>query len=74
MIEGFDNYEGESNRLQEAAKDLEGSIPFTDLFPSRFMHQYTQFNSIDELLSTGGFEVDSDAIVKKNVSQSPEKK
>ena len=45
MIEGFDNFEGEANHLQEAAKDLEGSIPFSDLFPSGFMHRYTQFDS-----------------------------
>lgn len=60
MIEGFDNFEGEANRLQEAAKDLEGSIPFSDLFPSGFMHRYTQYDSIDELLSSGGFEVNSE--------------
>jgi len=59
MIEGFDNFEGESNRIQEAARDLEGSIPFADLFPSGFMHQYTQFDTIDELLSSGGFEINS---------------
>jgi len=60
MIEDFKNFVGESDHLQEAVKDLEGSIPFNDLFPSRFMHQYTQFDSIDELLSSGGFEVDSE--------------
>ena len=40
-------------------EDLEGPIPFADLFPSGFMHQYTQFDSIDELLSSGGFEINS---------------
>ncbi|MCO5388592.1 hypothetical protein [Desulfosporosinus sp.] len=38
----------------------EGSIPFTALFPSQFMQQYTQFKSIEELLSSGGFEVNSE--------------
>ncbi|HEY8909104.1 MAG TPA: hypothetical protein VIM51_02330 [Desulfosporosinus sp.] len=40
-------------------EDLEGSIPLADLFPSGFMHQYTQFDSIDELLSSGGFNINS---------------
>ncbi|SPF53138.1 conserved hypothetical protein [Candidatus Desulfosporosinus infrequens] len=60
MIESYDDFQGETNLPQEAATNLEGSIPFIDLFPSRFMHQYTQFDSIDELLSSGGFEVNSE--------------
>jgi len=60
MIEGFDNFEGESYRLQEVANNSEGLIPFTELFTSEFMHQYTQFDSIEELLSSGGFEVNSE--------------
>ena len=60
MIESFDNFEGESNPLQKAAKDLEGSISFTELFTSEFMQLYTQYESIEELLSSGGFEVNSE--------------
>ncbi|MDR3602832.1 MAG: hypothetical protein P4L49_20535 [Desulfosporosinus sp.] len=58
MIKSFDDCD--SNPLQEASTDIEGSIPFTDLFPSRFMHQYTQFDSIEDLLAAGGFEVNSE--------------
>ena len=60
MIESCDNYEGESNPLQKAAMDLEGSITFTELFTSEFMQLYTQYESIEELLSSGGFEVNSE--------------
>lgn len=40
--------------------DIEGSTFFTDLFTAEFMQQYTQFKSIDELLSSGGFVVNSE--------------
>ena len=33
---------------------------FTELFTSEFMRQYTQYESIEELLSSGGFEVNSE--------------
>ncbi|MDR3540422.1 MAG: hypothetical protein P4L69_05565 [Desulfosporosinus sp.] len=46
--------------MNEGSDNSKGAIPFTDLFPSGFMHQYTQFNSIDELLFYGGFEVNSE--------------
>jgi len=59
-IERLDNYETESNRLQKATKNLEGSISFTELFTSGFMKLYTQYESIEELLSSGGFEVNSE--------------
>ncbi|SHI30439.1 hypothetical protein [Desulfosporosinus lacus] len=60
MREDFNNIEAESDQQQNAANAAEGSIPFTDLFSSQFMQQYTQFDSIDELLSSGGFEVNSE--------------
>ena len=60
MIESYDNFEGKSNPIQKTAKDLEGSILFTELFTSEFMRLYTQYESIEELLSSGGFEVNSE--------------
>ncbi len=39
---------------------IEGSISLNELFTSKFMQQYTQFESIEELLSSGGFEVNSE--------------
>ncbi|AET69538.1 hypothetical protein Desor_4099 [Desulfosporosinus orientis DSM 765] len=48
-----------------------GSMDFTELFPAEFMKHYTQFESIDELLSSGGFSIhsqeDYDAIPDKDI-------
>lgn len=60
MIEGFDNFEVESNRHQKVANKEEDLILFTDLFTPEFMQQYTQFESIEELLLSGGFEINSE--------------
>lgn len=60
IIEDFNNFEGESNSLEKAAKDSEHSISFTELFTSEFMRLYTQYQSIEELLTSGGFEVNSE--------------
>ena len=54
------NYRAESNSLRKAAERLEGPISFTELFSSEFMKLYTQYESIEELLSSGGFEVNSE--------------
>ena len=58
IIEGFYNFEDEPNRLQEMTNNVD-VVFLTKLFTSKFMHQYTQFESIEELLSSGGFEVNS---------------
>ena len=58
--ERCNNYGAESNSLQQAAESLEGPISFTELFSSEFMELYTQYESIEELLSSGGFEVNSE--------------
>ena len=60
IIEGIDNFEGESNCPQKAVKNSEDPITFTELFTSEFMRLYTQFESIEELLSSGGFKVNSE--------------
>ncbi|KUO71244.1 MAG: hypothetical protein APF81_24190 [Desulfosporosinus sp. BRH_c37] len=61
MIKGIDNFEGESNCPQKAVKHSEDHpITFTELFTSEFMRLYTQFESIEELLTSGGFEVNSE--------------
>ena len=60
IIEVFENFEDEPNRLQEMTNNVDGSFSLTELFTSKFMQQYTQFESIEELLSSGGFEVNSE--------------
>jgi hypothetical protein len=39
--------------LQRRAQNLNGPVPFEDLFPPEFMRRYTDFKSIENLL--GGF-------------------
>ena len=49
------------NDLQRNADDLSNGInvSFAELFPCTFMQKHTQFSSIDELVSAGGFKVES---------------
>lgn len=44
----------------DSLNNLKGSMDFTDLFPGEFMKQYTKFESIQELLSSGGFFINSE--------------
>lgn len=60
ISEGLNNFDAKSNILDKAAENLESSISFTELFTSEFMKLYTQYDSIEELLSSGGFEVNSE--------------
>jgi len=60
-IKGFDKLQKELKQLQKNAKKLSGthSVPLTDLFTASFMRKYTQFDSFEDFLSSGGFEVNS---------------
>jgi len=60
-IDGLDKLQNRLKQMEEAAKELEKgeSVPFSVLFSSVFMGQYTQFNSFEDFLSAGGFEVNS---------------
>ncbi|WP_242877545.1 hypothetical protein [Desulfosporosinus sp. BG] len=60
LIEGFNNFEVDSDQQQKGANGGEGSMSFSDLFTSEFMQQYTQFESIEDLLSSGGFVINSE--------------
>lgn len=44
----------------EKPENSKGPVYFTDLFNSEFMKLYTQYNTIEELLLAGGFEVNSE--------------
>ncbi|MDP4127695.1 MAG: hypothetical protein Q8912_12215 [Bacillota bacterium] len=44
----------------ETANDPEGSITLGQIFTSEFMRLYTQFESIEELLLSGGFVINSE--------------
>lgn len=58
---GFDELEHRLNDLKRRADELDGEneVPFSQLFPESFMQEYTSFSSFDEMLSSGGFNVES---------------
>lgn len=71
-ITGFDNFEKELKRIQKAAEKLDGkhSVSFAELFTTEFMQQYTPYESLEELFSAGGFEVNS----KEDLEAIPDEK
>lgn len=60
-ITGLDKLEKQLKQMQKGVKELEKtkSVSFGELFTSSFMRKNTQFSSIDELLQSGGFHVES---------------
>lgn len=60
-FEGLDELQNNLKQMEKAAKELEKgeNVPFSVLFSSTFMNKNTQFNSFEEFLSAGGFEVNS---------------
>lgn len=50
---GLDEMRKKLENLQRRAQNLNGPVPFDDLFPPEFMRRYTDFKSIEEML--GGF-------------------
>ena len=50
---GLDEMLKKLETLQRRAQNLDGPVPFEDLFPPEFMRRYTDFKSIEEML--GGF-------------------
>ncbi|WP_407312081.1 hypothetical protein [Desulfosporosinus sp. SB140] len=68
-MENINQNQYRSNDLQNPTS--EEPIYLNDLFTSEFMQIYTKFDSIEKLLSSGGFEVNSeedyDAIPDKEI-------
>lgn len=60
MIESFNNIESESNFPQSPPEDSENQVQLGEIFTPEFMRLYTQFESIEELLSAGGFVINSE--------------
>ncbi len=60
-VTGFDELQKYFNQMGKAAKKLQGqkTISFDELFTFSFMTKYTQYESFDEFLKAGGFEVNS---------------
>lgn len=60
-IDGLDKLQKQLKQMEKGAKELEKTkhIPFEELFTKSFMAKYTDFSSFDDLLTSGGFEVNS---------------
>jgi len=56
-------------KVEQKANQLSDDVTFTALFNKKFMSKYTIFNSFEELLTNGNYEVNS----KKDFADIPEK-
>lgn len=60
-ITGLDEMQKMLKKMEKGAEEMDGKhlVSFNELFPTSFMHKYTEFNSFDELLDFGGWEVNT---------------
>lgn len=60
-IDGLDELQKQLKNMQSAARELEGTheVSFDEIFTTSFMKKYTNFVTIDELLISGGFNVET---------------
>lgn len=60
-IDGLDKLQDELKSMQQAAEQMEKGedVSFNVLFNEKFMNTHTNFKTFDELLSAGGFVVNS---------------
>jgi hypothetical protein len=58
-IKGLDEIKQKMEQMKRNAEELSGehTIPFSDLFTSDFMDNYTDFESIDEMIQSSGFSI-----------------
>ncbi|MGB4588994.1 MAG: hypothetical protein WBI17_07140 [Clostridiaceae bacterium] len=47
------------SKLNKALDSISGNVSFVDLFTTQFMKEHTDFNTFEELLEFGGYEVNS---------------
>jgi hypothetical protein len=66
-IKGLDEIKQKLEQLRRNAEKLSGehTIPFSDLFTSDFMDNYTEFESIDEMIKSSGFPIESSEDIKE---------
>lgn len=61
MFETLNRHQRESNHPQQRLKPpQEGAVSLNEVFTSKFMQKFTQFNSINDFLSSGGFIINSE--------------
>lgn len=60
-IKGLKGIQKNVREIQKEVKTLgqQKSVNFEELFIPQFMRKYTEYNTFDELLAGGGFEVNS---------------
>jgi hypothetical protein len=60
-VRGLDELKRKLDALARRARRLEGthSVRLRDLFNPDFMERYTEFSSIDEMVESSGFDVES---------------
>jgi len=60
-LKGFDKLEKQLKQMEKNAEEVSRieNISFSELFTTSFMRKYTSFSSMDELLSAGGFNIES---------------
>lgn len=56
-IKGLREVERKLDELARKAKALDGTnhVPLTDMFPPTFMQKYTSFETLEAMLTAGGF-------------------
>ena len=66
-IKGLDEIKQKMEQMKRNAEKLSGEhmIPFSDLFASDFMNNYTDFKSIDEMIQSSGFVINTSADIEK---------
>lgn len=60
-MDGFDELSRKLNELQQNADELSGeqNLTFEELFPDEFMTQFTDYSSMENMISQSQFEVES---------------
>lgn len=60
-VKGLDQIQKNLQKLEKSAKELENNkeLSFDTIFNENFMKQNTNFNNISELITAGGFTVNS---------------
>jgi hypothetical protein len=58
-ITGLDEFRRKLENLQRRVENVNGPVPFDELFPPEFMRRYTNFKSIEEMLGAYGKPIES---------------
>jgi hypothetical protein len=58
-IRGLAEFRRKLDTLQRRAQNLNGPVPFEDLFPPEFMRRHTDFKTIEDMLSAFGVPINS---------------